>query len=369
MKVKDIWKWLLSKYDNAVLLEIYKNNNLICKGFRTNTIQDVKTNRKRLITNLLSNENYTKLLAWSRNNSLIEGDEKQYKNKEINELVELSKEKGATTVLLKLISENEEQLAKQLFATLQDETSSLLEIPNQSIEISGNNVISNESYLKKQEQKTKEEVCANKTEGKKFQRLVQKVENLTNELKKRDALHKAKVEELEKSQSNSLRKLHEKNHLYGKLLKEREAISNEYEQEKEQWKEERDNFTREIELLEIEVKKLKEDIELKSYLMDESEEVKIQILVIGRPASLIQFKSEKVKFEFVDANEVHDYEFSNEYNAYWVLLYELSQKDQLLLKVNESYANLDENIIKICKDFIEVKREINKYNKLEARAN
>ena len=94
---------------------------------------------------------------------------------------------------------------------------------------------------------------------------------------------------------------------------------------------------------------------------------KTRILVIGKPVYTNQFDNEKIEFKFVEAGAVHDYQFPLDCESYWVLSYELDNKDQFLLNANDSYSQIDKTKINICKNFNQVKELLNQNNRIRER--
>ncbi|AKP77174.1 hypothetical protein AS52_02209 [Priestia megaterium Q3] len=396
MTGKDVWKWIVGVLDDSTILNIYRSKGLVCKGFRTNTLQDVKTYRKPINTNFFLNKvNYEKLLSWSTETTLNSSNEFQVANKETNELIDLAREHGLIIVFMKMFTENLEEEATKLFSLLKDKNSELLHITNQS-------VINN----KTPSQKEHDSIGSNKHDQK-IKRLEEDVRKLNEQLKRRKESYKERVNEMNDNHQATLKKLNNKNQMYADLLREKNDLSKKYEvqekewdterellikekevlytqinqlskkheDEKEKWNKEKEDYEEFIKLLETEHEQLNKKHENK-IAEDASKEIKneltqvksLEVMVIGKPASIQPFKNDVVQFTFLEGKDVHDYEFSLENEAYWILSYELSQKEQFLLKNNEFYSRLDEEKIIICKDFNEVKIQLKKYSKKEVEA-
>lgn len=111
MSSKDVWRWLLPKFSNEVLVQIYTEKEITFKSVRTNKIKSIinKTNRNMLISNLLDTKNYPKLMPWSKGigSNLLEG--LSLVDKEVNELVNIAEHSNAATVFAKLFSEDQEK--------------------------------------------------------------------------------------------------------------------------------------------------------------------------------------------------------------------------------------------------------------------
>lgn len=391
MSSKDVWRWLLPKFSNEVLVQIYIEKEITFKSVRTNKIKSIinKANRNMLISNLLDTKNYPKLMSWSKGieSNLLEG--LSLVDKEVNELINIAEHSNAATVFAKLFSEEQEKKAVQLYALLKDEQSELLNVPNESITLKSENTKSDDKKpMTKQKpisnEKLKEETTTSKKEQKKIQQLEQKVDNLTKELGKRDENHKKKIDEMKESNKKTIEKLNEKNRLYSELLKETEVMTNEYKGEQEKWNKEKSEYEETIKTLQGQLNHLhakqmnekqlheltkegsdnKTTTEIKATLNQIN---KTQILVIGKPVYTNQFDNEKIEFKFVEAGAVHDYQFPLGCESYWVLSYELDNKDQFLLNANNSYSQIDKTKIKICKNFNQVKELLNQNNRIRER--
>ncbi len=142
MTEKDIWKWLIPTLSNQTIFDIYDEQKIVCPGFRLSGVNDIKSKRKLFVSNLLKPKGLTELSKWakSKNENLL--SDVSLKGKEVNELIEIATDKGIPNVLVKLLKENMEQKAIQLFANLHDESSELLNITNYSLGCDCNNVVS-----------------------------------------------------------------------------------------------------------------------------------------------------------------------------------------------------------------------------------
>ncbi|MGZ9651803.1 hypothetical protein [Bacillus cereus] len=391
MSSKDVWRWLLPKFSNEVLVQIYIEKEITFKSVRTNKIKSIinKTNRNMLISNLLDTKNYPKLMSWSKGieSNLLEG--LSLVDKEVNELVNLAEHSNAATVFAKLFSEDQEKKAVQLYALLKDEQSELLNVPNESITLKlENNKSDDKKTMTKQKpisnEKLKEETTTSKKDQKKIQQLEQKVDNLTKELRKRDENHKKKIDEMKESNKKTTEKLNEKNRLYSELLKENEVMTNEYKGEQEKWNKEKSEYEETIKNLQgqlnhLHAKQMNEK-QLQELSREDSDnktttEMKVtlnqtnktRILVIGKPLFTQPFQDERIEFNFVESDDVHKYPFTRDYEDYWILSYELNHQNQMLLNTNDSYLQLDKKKIKICKDFSEVRELLSQYNRRRER--
>jgi len=389
MTERDVWRWIIPKFDNELLLFIYQSKQINCSGFRTNTIKEIKANRNRLISNLLSKNNYTKLSVWSKAIPPNPTKEIVLADKEINELAEIAKETNAVAVIMKLFYEKQDKKAIQFFSFLQKEKNELLEIPNESIGIEEDE--SSESDKKNEvEQKTKKlpetpkkekenEHVVSKKELKRLEQLETKTRNLMKQLENQSSIHKKKMEELRGNNQKLTSKLEEKNRLYNALLKEQDRITDKHKEEENKWNKDRDEYEKTIQEMQDKLnhfyaKQLHEETTENTntkvsndYTIKLNLGKKYKILVIGKPANTKPFNKEEVDFVFVEENQVHNYPFSIEYDKYWILSYELSNKDQFLLHANNSYSNIESNKVTICKNFNEVKHLLKHYTDVKER--
>lgn len=120
---------------------------------------------------------------------------------EINELVDVCQVYGAVNILIKLISENEEKKASQLFATLQEEANELLDISNLILNEKG---MFEESAKKAEKINSEENLNDHRTksvkqEEKRIKKLEQKMEKLEIQYKKREISYKSRIEQEEKN--------------------------------------------------------------------------------------------------------------------------------------------------------------------------
>ncbi|PHG07410.1 hypothetical protein [Bacillus toyonensis] len=387
MSSKDVWRWLLPKFSNEVLTQIYEVTKIPVNGVRKNKLKSFinKTNRNMLISKLLDTKNLPKLMSWSKGvtSNLLDG--LSLVDKEVNELVNIAEHSNAATVFTKLFFEDQEKKAVQLYALLKDEQSELLHLPNESITL--NTESDDEKPMTKQKpisnEKPKEETTTSKKDQKKIQQLEQKVDNLKKELEKRDEIHKKKIDEMIEKNKNTHEKLTEKNRLYNELVKENEKMT-EYTGGTGKWNKEKAALEETIKVLQsklnhLHAQQMKEKQLHEKQLQELSKEGsdnktttemkvtlnqtnKTRILVIGKPLFTQRFQDERIEFNFVESDDVHKYPFTKDYENYWILSYELNPQNQMLLSMNDSYSQLDKKKIKICKDFNEVNELLNQYN-------
>ncbi|GLV66616.1 hypothetical protein Bmyc01_52850 [Bacillus mycoides] len=392
MSGKDVWRWLLPRFSNEVLTQIYTTTGIPVNGVRKNKIKSFinKANRNMLISKLLDTKNLPKLMSWSKGITPNLLDGLSLVDKEVNELVNIAEHSNAATVFTKLFFEDQEKKAVQLYALLKDEQSELLNLPNESITL--NTESDDKKTITKQKpisnEKPKEETTTSKKDQKKIQQLEQKVENLKKELEKRDENHKKKIDEMLENNKKTTEKLNEKNRLYNELLKENEKMT-EYTGGTSKWNKEKAEYEETIKVLQdklnhLHAKQMNEkqlhEKQLQELTKEGSDnktttEIKVtlnqtnktRILVIGKPLYTNQFDNEKIEFKFVEAGAVHDYQFPLDCESYWVLLYELDNKDQFLLNANDSYSQIDKTKINICKNFNQVKELLNQNNRIRER--
>ncbi|MGD6816769.1 hypothetical protein ACQCVE_06750 [Metabacillus sp. 113a] len=356
MTEKDIWKWLLPKFTNDLLYDIYQEQKVVCNGFRASNIKDKNSNRKLFITNLLNKGNFNKLVKWSREKvpeSLL--TEEQVDTLELEELTEAASKHSPMKVLLKLLSENHDKKAIQFFTYLKEEEIEILEEPMFEDPAVPKEV---EKQIETEPQGEGNQKNIEKIEKK----LDRKIKKLQEELTKRDTQYKTKVDELVKNNQNLQKKLNEKSQELGEINYYCEELKKQNQEEKAIWEEERKQLKEIIQNLELQGEAKEEIPEV-----ERVEDIPIQILVIGKPMYTNQFKSKKINFNFVQGNDVLHYDFSEPYDAYWVLMYELSVKQQVWFNANVTRSNIDLSKVTFCKDFTEVKNHINLHTQHEER--
>ncbi|MDA1674668.1 hypothetical protein [Bacillus cereus group sp. TH152-1LC] len=395
MSSKDVWRWLLPRFSNEHLIDIYTDQNIQFKGIRSNKIKNFinKANRNVLISNLFEPKNYEKLIRWSKTHEPYSLEGISLKDEEINELVRVAEHIDVITVLTKLFFEEQDKKAIQLYAFLKDEQSELLNLPHEYFVPRTENTESDDKKTGTKQktisnEKPKEETTTSKKDQKKIQQLEQKVDNLKKELEKRDEIHKKKVDELIEKHKNTHEKLTEKNRLYNELVKENEKMT-EYTGGTGEWNKEKAALEETIKDLQgklnhLHAQQMKDKQLHEKQLQELSKEgsdnkatteiaatlnqtKKTRIIVIGKPVYTNLFDNEKIEFKFVEAGTVHDYQFPLDCESYWVLSYELDNKDQFLLNANDSYSQIDKTKINICKNFNQVKELLNQNNRIRER--
>ncbi|GAB6440312.1 hypothetical protein bcgnr5369_01930 [Bacillus cereus] len=390
MSSKDVWRWLLPRFSNEHLVDIYTDQNIQFKGIRSNKIKNFinKTNRNVLISNLFESKNYRKLILWSKTHEPESLEGISLVDKEVNELVSIVEDSDAATVLTKLFFEEQDKKAIQLYALLKDEHSELLNLPHEYFVSRKESTKSDDKEpMTKQKtisnEKPKEETTTSKKDQKKIQQLEQKVDTLKKELEKRDEIHKKKMDEMIEKHKNTHEKLTEKNRLYNELVKENEKMT-EYTGGTGKWNKEKAALEETIKVLQgklnhLHAQQMKDKQLHEKQLQELSKEGsdnktttemkvtlnqtnKTRILVIGKPLFTQPFQDERIEFNFVESDDVHKYPFTKDYEDYWILSYELNHQNQVLLNTNDSYLQLDKKKIKICKDFSEVRELLSQYN-------
>ncbi|MED3727091.1 hypothetical protein [Priestia filamentosa] len=496
MSEKDIWNWLVPRLSDNAILFIHETEKVTCPGFRTNTVADIKSNRKRIVSNLLTPKNLKKLSIWARRPPINGFTEESLVEKSIDNLKEIAKEEGLPEVLIKLIHEEQSEKALELLNTLISENSELLEIEDNFLKkkkiskeadkikslrsLKGKKTVNsskknNEQEGEKGEQNDEDQLlnAALSSANNRIKKLENKLEKLETEFEKREESYKKRIESSESKQKTLLNEIKEKEKINGELkkntsklqddlkraiktaevtqkklaqeqeerekelkeLKELEALKTQHSKEIEEWEQEKKELTETLELFEEEVeilkthhrkqveeweqekKELTETLELfeeevetlkthhrkqaeewkqekkeltetlalfeeevKSLRKDEiptisdkmeevaatkEEEEKERVMVIGKPAYTDNFSNDLIEFTFVKAEEVENFAFPLDKNEYWVLEYELTPKDNYLLKRNSSFLNLDKERVLYYPNFLKVmdKLQANSKNK------
>lgn len=352
MSEKDIWKWLLPKFTNELIYDIYIQEKIVCNGFRATSIKDKNSNRKLFLTNLLNKSNYNKLIRWSREkipqSLMIEEEVSAF---ELEELLNITSKNSVMKILLKLLNGNHDKKAVQFFSYLKDRENDLLseDEPKKNSEPNDQEKIEN---IVLQTGNSKELERINK-------KLSKKVEKVQEEIERQKNSHLMKVADLEKNIKDWQNKWNEKNQEIAVLNQLNTNLKRLYEEEVSYREKERKEREKILQKLKSKEEMLSETIEVKDNPAD--------VLVIGEPMYTNQFKSKNINFTFVKGSNLQQYDFSEQYDAIWILTYELSVKHQVWLEAKINQNNIDSAKIIICKDFNEVKTYIELHNQHEER--
>ncbi|PGK51135.1 hypothetical protein CN918_25435 [Priestia megaterium] len=393
MAEKDVWKWLIPKLEHEMIYIIYSKGNIVCPGFRANNISAVKSNRKRLDNYLTLKAAEPKMRVWFKSITLEDLGKENYGEKEINQLLEDAEKHGAANILTKLVQDEQDKKANQLFAKMKEEASHLLDISTLTITEEGmfteknketepkKNEKQEPSEKKSSEQSDEEE----KNDDKIVRKLEQKIENMTAEMNKLKENTKVKLDLEEKKTQEAIAKFNELNGKHAELGQERamyEKKSKEFERKVETLQREVNMLKEQKEEWEAEKKRLEEiindltqsldEIRQKEQLITEEEanmdtwaevaatstEERINILVIGKPAQTTHFLRNHLDFTFVDGSEITEELAKPNFDEIWVLLYELSLRDKINLQANDDYKNFPTEHVKVCKNFDDVRDQL-----------
>ncbi|UII56546.1 hypothetical protein LS684_03420 [Cytobacillus spongiae] len=362
MTVKKVYQWLLTKLDDETILDIYcsSKGKIVCRGFRVNSIHDIKSNRKILTTNLLNPSSYKYFKLWfTKIEEFPQNQSDKLTEKEVDELLALVSEEGIVSVFVRLFHQNLERKAVQLFGEIADHSSDLLEVKNQAFNkygmenTSDKNLEKSDSVTESKKSETEHLSIQDKNEDKIHKKFEKKLKNIENELEKRTKQYTKKIEEMENKYKKIIDSLNIRLSAVHRVVKEKDDEIIVREQAMQKFKKSEQEKDKLIAFLQKQVDDLqKQMIELEEKLP--KKEKRIHILVVGKPASEVPFENETIEFEFLDNEHVYDFQFDNSYDGYWVLGYELSNKEQYLLRQNETFNQLPEKKINICKQFSDV---------------
>lgn len=362
MTVKNVYQWLLTKLDDETILDIYSSSKgkIVCRGFRVNSIHDIKNNRKILTTNLLNPSSYKYFKIWfTKIEEFPQNQSDTLTEKDVGELLDLVAEEGIVSVFIRLFHQNLEKKAVQLFGEITDHSTDLLEVKNQAFNKYGmentydKNIENSESLPGSKKSENEHLAIQDKNEDKINKKIEKKLKNLESELEKRTKEYTKKIEEMEDKNKKTVDSLNIKLSAVHRVVKEKDDEIKEREQAMEKSKKTEQEKDKLIASLQKQVEDLqKQVIELEEKLP--KKEKPIHILVVGKPASEVPFENENIEFNFLNNELVYDFQFDNSYDGYWVLGYELSNKEQYLLRQNDTFNQLPETKIKICKQFSDV---------------
>jgi len=321
MTEKDIWKWLIPTLSNQTIFDIYDEQKIVCPGFRLSGVSDIKSKRKLFVSNLLKPKGLTELSKWakSKNENLL--SDVSLKGKEVNELIEIAMDKGIPNILVKLLKENMEQEAIQLFANLHDESSELLNITNYSLGCDGNNVVStpepsvdtNKKKTSKTEDKEIETEKKTSPEERKIKRLENKIAKMENDYEKKEFNFKSKLDEFEKKVKQLTNQLDKEEEAYRALSEERDKllgelkraqkdferyekkVEQEIEEERKNWEEEKLHFLLKEEELVKEKKELEDLASLYGAEVQELKKLKEAVEIEKNENELEQKKEDEVE--------------------------------------------------------------------------
>ncbi|MED4116306.1 hypothetical protein [Priestia megaterium] len=312
MSEKEIWNWLVPRLSDNAILFIHEIEKVTCPGFRTNTVADIKSNRKRIVSNLLTPKNLKKLSIWARKPPINGFTEESLVEKSLDNLKEIAKKEGLPEVLIKLIHEEQSEKALEFLNILISENNELLEnkdsfikkkkiskeaekiksLRSQRGKKSLNSPKENNEQEGKKEEKNDEEQLLNaalSSANNRIKKLENKLEKLETEFAKREESYKKRIENGDNKQKALSSEIKEKGKTNEELKKytrklqddlkraikttevtqkklaqeqkerenELETLKTQHSKETEEWERERKELTETLELFEEEVEVLK----------------------------------------------------------------------------------------------------------------
>jgi DNA repair exonuclease SbcCD ATPase subunit len=376
MTAKNVYQWLLTKLDDETILDIYSSSKgkIVCRGFRTNNVHDVKTNRKNLIINLLSPGSYKYLKSWfTKIDVFPENHNESIVDKEVEELLSIADKEGIVSVFIRLLNQNLDKKAVQLFGEITNHSNHLLEVKNQAFSkygtenASDKNAEKRESILDSKKLETESHSIQDKNEDKITKKIERKLKNLESELEKRTEQYTKKIEHMERKNKETVDSLNNKLAAVHRVVKEKDDQIKDLELALQKSKNSEQEKDRLIDSLQKQIEDLRKQMNELEEILPKKEK-SIHILVVGQPASEVPFKNETIQFTFLENELVYDFQFNDSYDSYWVLGYELSNKEQYLLRQNDSFNQLRESKIKICKQFSDVQMLMKIFEKTKVGA-
>ncbi|MDG4850505.1 hypothetical protein [Peribacillus frigoritolerans] len=362
MTVKNVHQWLLTKLDDETIFDIYSSSKgkIVCRGFRTNNVHDVKTNRKKLIINLLSPSSYKYFKSWfTKIEGFPENQNESLVDKEIEELLSIAGEEGIVSVFIRLFNQNLDKKAVQLFGEITDHSNHMFEVQNQAFSKYGTENSpdkkseKSKSIPQSKKSETEHHSIQDKNEDKINKKIEKKLKNIESELEKRTEQHTKRIVDIERKNKETVDSLNKKLTAVHRVVKEKNDEIKEYELAMQKSKNTEKEKDRLIDSLQKQIVDLQKQINELEEILPKKEKG-IHILVVGQPASEVPFKNETIEFTFLDNERVYDFKFDDSYDSYWVLGYELSNKEQYLLRQNDSFNQLPDSKINICKQFRDV---------------
>lgn len=330
---------LISALTEMEIVELYKIKKINNFGFRANTINDVRKNRKVLEGNLLKPINMKRVQGYfvlkAANLEInIEG-------LELNELKELCESKGYTKVLITLyVKGNKEDFRKIVLH--------YLEKPHEEPLNSKNKTDVEESVLENKFNKT-------------IKKLETKLKNITEESQKKENNYKLELENANKL----IIDLRKENMRLKQGSKQICKENNQYKNENVNLRNLNDTIQKQNENYSSKLKKIEKEVILlreKIILLDDKKQISnnnnfldikdvntiitYKIAVLGEFNELISDMN-GIHFEFIVGKEIKRFTIdgkSPNYNEIWIIHYDLTQKEKQIVQMKNFKSNLEVKI-------------------------
>lgn len=328
---KELLALLISALSEIEIVELYKVKKVNNFGFRVNTIDEVRTNRKLLEENLLKHINIKRVHDYFALKAKIL--EINIEGLELNELKELCESEGYTKVLITLyIKENKED--KEDFRKI---VSDYLEKINEESIQDENNTDIEESVLENK---------ANKA----IKKLEIKLNNITEDFKKKEKNYKSELDRTNKLIIELRKENMRLKQEWNQVNKENDQHKNENANLKnlnDTLQKQNENYSNELKDLEKEVNFLNEYLNLlngKNQIPDDTNSFEVnemdkivpkKIVIIGEFNELISNIS-GIHFDFIEGKAIEDFtidDISQGYNEIWIIHYDLTQKEKRVIQM------------------------------------
>ena len=333
---KELLTLLISALTEMEIVELYKVKKVNNFGFRVNTIDDVRKNRKIFEDNLLKPINMKRVQDYFVFKAKL--IEINIEGLDLNELKELCKSEGYTKVLITLyVKDNKEDFRKIV--------TDYLEKTNEESIKSINNTHVEENVLENKINKT-------------IRKLETKLNNITEELKKKEKNYKL---ELDKT-NNLIIELRKENMRLKQDLNQISKENDYYKNENANLKNlndilqtQNENYSNEIKELEKEVTSLNEKMNLlnvKSQISNDTNSFEVnelekiitnKIAVLGEFNELISDIS-GIHFEFIEGKAINEFtidDISLDYNEIWIIHYDLTQKEKRIVQMKNFESDFE----------------------------
>ncbi|MGM9985664.1 MAG: hypothetical protein ACI35O_00370 [Bacillaceae bacterium] len=306
MKIKDLWRWVLSKETNQNLSNLCVGIGATIQGFRNNRVND--QNRRIVIQNLLTPKSMSRLCQ----KITVDEDGEEIAKENVEQLKARLVTSPPEGILKILLVKGENEKALELF-----------------------------SFVKEQEKESEEFVVQleeSKEENKKEESKIKKIE------KKYQKLKKHSDEEILRLRGKITR-LQEENERLKQVLQEKQLEKNEWnrllkkvEEEKEYVEKEKLLYQKQIE----EYKKQQVSLQMKLAALGAQEQLEENtnyktIALIGDPKNEGILDDEKVHIQILDGKDADEIEKMDYFDEVWMLTYKVPiiQQRKMMMHMNQ----------------------------------
>lgn len=355
---KAIWKWVLHQQGDQKLSEVMNIIQAEIPGFRKGTRLPP---RPMIIMHLMKPKNLERMANTSITMHRIVEEEYDLLTMTERELLGITNI-PPSLILLKLLSEKEEDKANSLFEHWKVELgeAGLLKLEK-------DRQVAMEAWVASKENDKEMEAPPFQAESsqtaskdarkweKVQKKLEQKLQTLQEELEKLQLEYRIYKDEQKEKEKEEKREYHRLKTEHGQLQHEHRTKILAYQVEKEEWKKEREGLLHQIETLEKETKHWKATLLTKEQkqVIKQEKKVKRKIYLLGNPHNRTIFQDCPYEVTIVEREEIGEVDFTK-CQEIWGLTYKLDP--QLLQSVQKQ----TKTFVKKIETFQQLKEEIEK---------